>query len=1568
MNLLRIIPIVISASLISFDGLSWDMPIEFDALYVREGGSGAAQKSRCNIDVLNPTYGYETTFTLSHLTKDGIPEFKDDITQLVTNGSTKIPSAYQLIGEIGNGHNTPNSPSCSLTDMRIEGLGRANIDYFGFSFGGNASIWGWAYFNSFEGKSGAISDLFVAGQLLALPIAAKLAKDNSLLNDLSIVTKNLGITPNYDKYAELVTSGETGFNGDIFGFSIDFLDLRTKENINEFLAKRSVELAIKVGLVSSNVDVDALADRVRIETLHIINQDSSQEYGSVRQIKASLAMKYSGVTSSGWQVNPRALKQMSIDAVNRIPTDFYYSDKVRKRVKREYGVDNLQDILDFIVIRQETNSSVFDTEFAKKVLQVNGISVDTRSGMITNKTRYGGYLGKTYLTIAEDVYRIPTTSLTYGERLVVKTALNALGIDTNFAYGSLSNIQSSVMMRLDASISESAFNESINEGSSPEMLNALSAHKGLNFDDKVKDLLMRTYVYSGITSLEEGGELLPLPLLSDLNVKLWEESKKGTVDDYYIYSNPYTKTIDFFQLKTPAYGLFPTNQTSNAHWEYKGIRHWNQKGNKGDIYIYDNPYNDDIELFLLVGNYGAFFPTNKTSSSDWKYLDMGDWVLYGKGNKGDIYLYENPVTQELELFALNHNDTYSYFPTDKSNNRDWTYIDSLKKDIFVNKPSVPAERTLNVRFWNDVKTGTTGHMYIYDNPYSRKVDFFELKNSNYSYFPTDGSSSAEWKNRGIRKWGEYGEKGDMYIYSNPYTNKIELFQLTGNHERYLPTNGKSSLDWMYVQLGEWKLNGRGSIGDIYIYHNPKTNDYELFSLKTTGNYSYFPTDKSSNHHWQYAGTLYSEARGDSAPDSSKFMIYEHHDKKGRSRVIDENIPFLDDFNDIMSSWSIPSGWQVRFYEHSNYTGRYLTRSSGTGNADEFHDVVSSIKILKRSRSIDGGRSVSIVSSASVERTKDVLYDTLVNLSNQIQTIYSYEKVVDYNGEGAPIYSIPLTDVAYTKALLYDIGYDNAWVERNWQSFFDQTNSRRPSLLPWYPGGAPAKYGNKLASILSQFEAETGRRAYNVQDMWSHYFDKMVDDISDYIAVNIAFKAQMMGKASWLQTYERKYTVQLHTSYDVVKTRWNSPFWKETERIDPKSWVVSSDGFNYSAILGNSILNMFYINGLQLGDPIPLNAGNDSPLFRYLNNDSSNDCLKYTLPPDDLVYNCESQKTTKESHVLTERDAIRLLVQKYLHQEKHVFKTIKTDDILLEVIKGFLPLWGTIEDIKAGNMEMAVLGIIGDVMFFAPVADDFIDAARFTVKAVKKVKPGTSAKFIQSPVSLSNGDDALLIGGKLDRAYYARKAAESVGNIPFRLLNELNPLSFGDLDNIFAIGRVDVPKVPDIDRFIPNSSMDVQEFLGAKYNGDLSNIIRNSDGTYTINNKHAVIKIGDYFYLVKKDSYGRYYLVDSNGNIKFPVVENNGSWEVDFNRDVTNYDISNMRTINASEHEFTKLKNGIYKIDDKQAIKINGQFYEVVWDPVFESWYMYDRQWNRLLVSGEYNGKWFVNSMSDICSI
>lgn len=125
--------------------------------------------------------------------------------------------------------------------------------------------------------------------------------------------------------------------------------------------------------------------------------------------------------------------------------------------------------------------------------------------------------------------------------------------------------------------------------------------------------------------------------------------------------------------------------------------------------------------------------------------------------------------------------------------------------------------------YND-RQGTIGDLYVYDNPYNHQTEYFMLSglgsDDRYWYFPTDKSNNAYWFYLG--------------------TDKTQALQRIDNVKGYKT----------------WGNDGRkGNAGDIYVYYNPYNHSTELFRLKKTGEYWYFPTNKKDNTDWQYVLTI-----------------------------------------------------------------------------------------------------------------------------------------------------------------------------------------------------------------------------------------------------------------------------------------------------------------------------------------------------------------------------------------------------------------------------------------------------------------------------------------------------------------------------------------------------------------------------------------------------------------------------------------------------------------------------------------------------------------------------------------
>jgi hypothetical protein len=118
-----------------------------------------------------------------------------------------------------------------------------------------------------------------------------------------------------------------------------------------------------------------------------------------------------------------------------------------------------------------------------------------------------------------------------------------------------------------------------------------------------------------------------------LSIHQWGANDRfGVVGSVFEYANPYNRDTEYFQLKALGadgrYGYFPTNKTSNAHWTYLGTaRTWGDNGRKapiGSIFLYRNATTGLSEFYQLKAvasdNTYWYFPTNETDNENWTYL------------------------------------------------------------------------------------------------------------------------------------------------------------------------------------------------------------------------------------------------------------------------------------------------------------------------------------------------------------------------------------------------------------------------------------------------------------------------------------------------------------------------------------------------------------------------------------------------------------------------------------------------------------------------------------------------------------------------------------------------------------------------------------------------------------------------------------------------------------------------------------------------------------------------------------------------------------------------------------
>ncbi|EKM9409986.1 hypothetical protein PV553_003660, partial [Vibrio cholerae] len=82
-----------------------------------------------------------------------------------------------------------------------------------------------------------------------------------------------------------------------FNISEDFIKLRTKDKINNFIKEKIVKPAVEVGIVDRKFQESKYIDELRQRLLKSLNQDHYFEYGSEKNLQLSLVMMFSDLYS-----------------------------------------------------------------------------------------------------------------------------------------------------------------------------------------------------------------------------------------------------------------------------------------------------------------------------------------------------------------------------------------------------------------------------------------------------------------------------------------------------------------------------------------------------------------------------------------------------------------------------------------------------------------------------------------------------------------------------------------------------------------------------------------------------------------------------------------------------------------------------------------------------------------------------------------------------------------------------------------------------------------------------------------------------------------------------------------------------------------------------------------------------------------------------------------------------------------------------------------------------------------------------------------------------------------------
>lgn len=207
---------------------------------------------------------------------------------------------------------------------------------------------------------------------------------------------------------------------------------------------------------------------------------------------------------------------------------------------------------------------------------------------------------------------------------------------------------------------------------------------------------------------------------------------------------------------------------------------------------------------------------------------------------GRVYEYANPYNGDTEFFVLKRSGPYGYFPINKTSNDSWKFLGTASEVVNLQpnplalrqqaQPNADAAvlkyyKASSLAQWSGSRRGTVGAVYAYDNPYTQQREYFQLKTSNYGYFPINQKHNRHWEYLGNAQ----------------------------GIEQVMHTQDDAVLDaavkqwWRKDYIFYWGEGGTsGQPGQLY----KGGGDY--FMLKTWS-YWYYPTNRADNGYWKVLG-------------------------------------------------------------------------------------------------------------------------------------------------------------------------------------------------------------------------------------------------------------------------------------------------------------------------------------------------------------------------------------------------------------------------------------------------------------------------------------------------------------------------------------------------------------------------------------------------------------------------------------------------------------------------------------------------------------------------------------------
>ncbi len=249
-------------------------------------------------------------------------------------------------------------------------------------------------------------------------------------------------------------------------------------------------------------------------------------------------------------------------------------------------------------------------------------------------------------------------------------------------------------------------------------------------------------------------------------------SKTGEISDI-------TATLDCPDVGT--FCILPLSQYHNSVI--------NRKNDAGGAIVH---IKNGIPYAVGISSFSLYYPRFDNSElNDWihsKVVDVRYWSDNNRsGYENDLYIYYNPTTNHTEFFIKLRDGVHQYFPTDKTSNNDWLYLNSgneyIARDLL--NTYIKNKNTYTFNIAKDVNTASIS---------SKTYNFNDTHrdgHTNIYYLPKLETKESLGIKQGVSKgkWHSYEKYATLSInIKNKSKDKIYTLKLRGI--KYSPVKNK----------------------------------------------------------------------------------------------------------------------------------------------------------------------------------------------------------------------------------------------------------------------------------------------------------------------------------------------------------------------------------------------------------------------------------------------------------------------------------------------------------------------------------------------------------------------------------------------------------------------------------------------------------------------------------------------------------------------------------------------------------------------------------------------------------